>query len=33
MSFLYWARYGYLFLMAFVIAAVLCVHLKNIRSR
>jgi len=33
MSFLYWARYAYLLMMAFVMAALLYAHLKNIRSR
>jgi len=33
MSFFYWARYGFLFLMALAIFVLLYAHLKTIRSR
>jgi hypothetical protein len=33
MTFLYWARYGYLFLMALAIIVLIFAHLHSIRSR
>jgi len=33
MTFLYWARYGYLFLMALAIIVLVAAHLDHIRSR
>ncbi len=33
MNFLYWARYGFLFMVALVIAIVVYAHLMSIRSR
>lgn len=33
MNFLYWARYGFLILMAFAIFALIYAHLKTTRSR
>jgi hypothetical protein len=33
MTFLYWARYGFLIVAAFVVAALVYAHIKTIRSR
>jgi hypothetical protein len=33
MTFLYWARYGFLIAAALAVVVLVCVHIRSIRSR